>query len=70
MNISPIPTYPKRGHCKSVTTDCAHHVGSSTIVVMTLFNFDNCQKEASEVIFGVVVDLTGMKAPVKFGDSR
>ena len=34
-------------------------------------NFDNCQPElVSDVISGAVVDLTGVKVPVKFGDSR
>ena len=34
-------------------------------------NFNNCQLEVvSDVISGVVVDPTGMKASVNFGDSR
>ena len=37
----------------------------------TVLNFDNCQPEVdSDVIFNVVVDPTGMKFLVKFGDSR
>ena len=36
-----------------------------------LLNFDNCQPEVvSDVISGVVVDSTGVKVRVKFGDSR
>ena len=34
-------------------------------------NFDNCQLEVvSDVISGVVIDPTGVKVRVKFGDSR
>ena len=36
-----------------------------------LLNFDNCQPEVvSDVISVVVVDPTGVKAPVEFGYSR
>ena len=36
-----------------------------------VFNFDNCQTEVvSDVISGMVVDPTGVKARVKFDDSR
>ena len=36
-----------------------------------LLNFDNCQtEEVSDVISGVIVDPTGMKVRVEFGDSR
>ena len=58
-----------------ILSQTVYEIYSGEAVVCDIFdrilNFDNCQLEVvSDVISGMVVDPTGVKVPVKFGDSR
>ena len=58
-----------------ILSQTVHEIYSSEVVVCSIFdrylNFDNCQLEiVGDVISSMVVDPTGVKARVKFGDYR
>ena len=58
-----------------ILSQTVHEIYRGEAVVYGIFdrylNFDNCQPElVSDVISGAVVDPTGVKIRVKFGDSR
>ena len=58
-----------------ILAQTGHEIYNSEPVAFGIFacflNFDNCQPEAvSDAISGAVVEPTGMKAHIKFGDSR